>query len=94
VLTNADFRFIASEQFSAVGLDPSAILIEPQGRNTAPVALWLEKTDLDGLMLIAPSDHVVPDAPAFRAALAAGVLAAQDGLVVTFCIKPTHAETG
>jgi mannose-1-phosphate guanylyltransferase/mannose-1-phosphate guanylyltransferase/mannose-6-phosphate isomerase len=98
VLTNADFRFIVTEQLSAAGIDPSAILIEPQGRNTAPAvlaaALWLEKTDPDGLMLIAPSDHVVPDAPAFRAAVAAGVPAAQAGQLVTFGIKPTHAETG
>jgi mannose-1-phosphate guanylyltransferase/mannose-1-phosphate guanylyltransferase/mannose-6-phosphate isomerase len=98
VLTNSDFRFIVTEQLSAAGIDPSAILIEPQGRNTAPAvlaaALWLEKTDPDGLMLIAPSDHVVPDAPAFRAAVAAGVPAAQAGQLVTFGIKPTHAETG
>ena len=98
VLTNSDFRFIVTEQLSAAGIDPSAILIEPQGRNTAPAvlaaALWLEKTDPDGLMLIAPSDHVVPDAPAFRAAVAAGVPAAQAGQLVTFGIKPIHAETG
>ena len=98
VLTNSDFRFIVTEQLSAAGIDPSAILIEPQGRNTAPAvlaaALWLEKTDPNGLMLIAPSDHVVPDAPAFRAAVAAGVPAAQAGQLVTFGIKPTHAETG
>ncbi len=98
VLTNSDFRFIVTEQLAEIGQDPSAILIEPEGRNTAPAvlaaALWLEKSDPDALMLVAPSDHVVPDAAAFRDATLAGVAAAQAGQLVTFGIKPTHAETG
>ncbi len=98
VLTNADFRFIVTEQLAEAGIDPAAILIEPEGRNTAPAvlaaALWLEKTDPDALMLVAPSDHVVPDAAAFRAAVQAGTSAAKAGQLVTFGIKPTHAETG
>ncbi|MCD9149814.1 mannose-1-phosphate guanylyltransferase/mannose-6-phosphate isomerase [Pseudophaeobacter flagellatus] len=98
VLTNSDFRFIVTEQLAEVGIDPGAILIEPAGRNTAPAvlasALYLEQSDPDGLMLVAPSDHVVPDAAAFRAAVAAGEEAARAGQIVTFGIKPTHAETG
>ncbi len=98
VLTNSDFRFIVTEQLAEVGLDPAAILIEPDGRNTAPAvlaaALWLKKSDPDALMLVAPSDHIVPDAAAFRAAVDTGVPAAQAGELVTFGIKPTHPETG
>ncbi len=98
VLTNSDFRFIVTEQLAEVGVDPAAILIEPAGRNTAPAvlaaALWLQKSDPEALMLVAPSDHVVPDAAAFRAAVLAGVPAARAGQLVTFGIKPTHAETG
>lgn len=98
VLTNSDFRFIVGEQLAEIGVDPGAILIEPEGRNTAPAvlaaALWLEKTDPGGLMLVAPSDHVVPDAPAFRAAVQAGAEAARTGRLVTFGITPTHPETG
>jgi mannose-1-phosphate guanylyltransferase/mannose-1-phosphate guanylyltransferase/mannose-6-phosphate isomerase len=98
VLTNSDFRFIVTEQMAAAGIDPGAILIEPAGRNTAPAilaaALYLEKTDPGALMLVAPSDHVVPDAEAFRAAVEAGAEAARAGRLVTFGIKPTHAETG
>ncbi|MEP2529996.1 mannose-1-phosphate guanylyltransferase/mannose-6-phosphate isomerase [Shimia sp.] len=98
VITNSDFRFIVTEQLTDAGIDPGAILIEPEGRNTAPAVLaaacWLHEHDPDALMLVAPSDHVVPDPAAFRAAVAAGVPAAQDGQLVTFGIKPTHAETG
>ena len=98
VVSNSDFRFIVTEQLTAIGVDPGAVLIEPDGRNTAPAvlaaALWLEKTDPEGLMLVAPSDHVIPDAAAFRAALDIGATAAQAGRLVTFGITPTHAETG
>ncbi|WP_300019900.1 mannose-1-phosphate guanylyltransferase/mannose-6-phosphate isomerase [uncultured Roseobacter sp.] len=98
VVTASDFRFIVTEQLQAVAIDPGAILIEPEGRNTAPAilaaALHVAASDPEGLMLVAPSDHVVPDADAFRAAVAAGVPAAQNGQLVTFGITPTHPETG
>ena len=98
VLTNSDFRFIVTEQLAGAGIDPGAILIEPAGRNTAPAvlaaALWLKRRDPEALMLVAPSDHVVPDARAFQSAVAVGAKAAQAGQIVTFGIKPTHAETG
>lgn len=98
ILTNSDFRFIVTEQLAEIDIDPGAILIEPEGRNTAPAilaaAFWLAKTDPDGLMLVAPSDHVVPDPEAFRALVAAGAQAAKSGQLVTFGISPTHPETG
>ena len=98
VLTNSDFRFIVTEQLAEIGIDPGAILIEPKGRNTAPAvlaaALWLEKVEPDALMLVAPSDHVVSDAEAFKEAVKAGTEAARTGQLVAFGITPTHAETG
>ncbi len=98
VITNSDFRFIVTEQLAEAGIDPGAVLIEPEGRNTAPAvlaaALWLAKSDPGGLLLVAPSDHVIPDAQAFRDALEAGAGAAQDGRLVTFGITPDRPETG
>ena len=98
ILTNSDFRFIVTEQLAEAAIDPGAILIEPEGRNTAPAilaaALWLAKEDRGALMLVAPSDHVVPDADAFRSAVGSGVDAAKAGQMVTFGITPTHPETG
>ncbi len=83
VITSSDFRFIVTEQLAEGGIDPGPILIEPAPRNTAPAvlaaALHLHETDPDALMLVMPSDHVIPDAEAFRAAVAAGVAAAKGG---------------
>lgn len=98
ILTNANFRFIVAEQLAEIGVEPEAVLIEPEGRNTAPAvlaaALWLTEQHPDALMLVAPSDHVVPDAEAFRAAVNAGRKACDDGDLVTFGIRPDRAETG
>ena len=98
VLTGADFRFIVVEQLHAIGLDPSAIVIEPEGRNTAAAilaaALHLHANVPDAIMLVAPSDHVVPDAAAFKAAVARGAKALDNGKIVTFGIRPTNPNTG
>ncbi|GAA3866647.1 mannose-1-phosphate guanylyltransferase/mannose-6-phosphate isomerase [Celeribacter arenosi] len=99
VVTNSDFRFIVTEQLLGAAIDPGAILIEPEGRNTAPAVLaaafHVAATEgPDALMLVAPSDHVVPDADAFRAAVDSGTEAAKSGQLVTFGITPTHPETG
>lgn len=98
VITGSDYRFIVTEQLAAIGVDPGPVMIEPDGRNTAPAvlaaALHVAAGDPQALMLVAPSDHVVPDAAAFVAAVRAGVPAARSGQIVTFGIRPTRAETG
>ncbi|RDE07635.1 mannose-1-phosphate guanylyltransferase/mannose-6-phosphate isomerase [Pelagibacterium lacus] len=98
VLTNDAFRFVVIEQLAQLNMVPQGTLIEPEGRNTAPAilsaALWLQKTAPGSLMLIAPSDHVVPDAAAFHEAVEIGRIAAEAGKIVTFGISPKHPETG
>lgn len=98
VVTGSDFRFIVTEQLLEAGVDPGAILIEPEGRNTAPAVLaavlQIAAQDADALILVAPSDHAMANPAAFRAAVQRGVPAAEAGQIVTFGIRPTHAETG
>ncbi len=98
VLTNADFRFIVTEQLAEMGIDPGAVLIEPEGRNTAPAilaaALYLLAQDKDAVLLVLPSDHSVPDVAHFSATVQKGMAAALAGDLVTFGIQPTRPETG
>ena len=76
IITGSDFRFIVTEQLAETGIENGTVLIEPEGRNTAPAvlaaALHIAKTDPKTLMLVAPSDHVIPDADAFRTAVEMG----------------------
>ena len=98
VITASDFRFIVAEQLHEVGIDPDTIMLEPEGRNTAPAilaaALLVSQKDPDALLLVAPCDHAFTDPDAFRAAVLAGVPAALEGDLVTFGIAPSYAETG
>jgi len=98
IVTGSDFRFIVTEQLVAAGIDPGAILIEPEGRNTAPAvlaaALHVAQNDPDALLLVAPSDHVIEDTDAFNRAVNLGCTAAAAGDLVTFGIRPDRAETG
>ena len=98
VITAEPFRFIATEQLAGVEQAAQTVLIEPEGRNTAPAvlaaALWLAERVPEALVLAAPSDHVMPEPEAFRAAVAAAAPRAAEGALVTFGIAPTRAETG
>ncbi len=96
VVCNDAHRFVVAEQLRAVGIEPKAIIIEPQGRNTAPaacVAALLLADDPDALMLVMPSDHLVRDPAAFRAAVAAAVPVAHAGHLTTFGIRATAPAT-
>lgn len=98
VISGSDFRFIVKDQLSAIGASAQATLIEPEARNTAPAilaaALLLDQIEPGALMIVAASDHVIPQDAQFRAAVLAAVPTAQSGQIVTFGIKPDRAETG
>ena len=98
LICNDDHRFLVAEQMKEIGVTPSAIVLEPMGRNTAPAAavaaLIAGEKDPHAIVALFPSDHVVGDEPAFQAALAVAVKAAEAGNIVTFGLKPTAPETG
>lgn len=98
VICNDEHRFIIDEQLKQVGVQPRRILLEPVARNTAPAitvaALWLMASDPDPIMLVQPSDHLIGSVEDFHEAVIQGLGAAQSGRLVTFGVKPRHAETG
>jgi mannose-1-phosphate guanylyltransferase/mannose-6-phosphate isomerase len=98
VVTNEEHRFIVAEQLREIGCAAAAILLEPVGRNTAPAiavaALKAMEQGEDPLLLVLPSDHIIVDVDAFRAAVNSAAKAATDGALVTFGIVPTGPETG
>ena len=97
-LTNSDFRFIIGEQLQEVGIDPGPILIEPESKNTAAAilaaSLFAHAKDGDAIILVAPSDHIIPNTGEFHKAIKVGLSHVQRQKIVTFGIKPTHPETG
>ena len=98
VICNDDHRFIAAEQLRLAGIPPETILLEPVSRNTAPAiaagAVLLRQSDPDAIMAIFPSDHMIPDGAALRAALDAGAALAAEGSIVALCVAPDRPHTG
>ncbi len=98
VVAGEEHRFLVAEQLRQVGAPTPAILLEPMGRNTAPAiaaaAMQALRGGDDPLLLVLPSDHVVGDADAFRAAVRKAMPAAERGALVTFGIVPDAPETG
>jgi mannose-1-phosphate guanylyltransferase len=79
---------------------PSAKVIhEPVGKNTAPsiglAALYIEKKDPRGVMVVLPADQVVAnDAELIRCLSKAVTLAKSSDSLVTIGVTPTSAHTG
>ncbi len=98
VIANEEHRFLVAEQLAQLGARAEALILEPVGRNTAPAiavaALRATAGGGDPILLVLPSDHVIADEAAFRAAVLAALPIAENGGLVTFGIVPTAPETG
>ncbi|MCI2282207.1 mannose-1-phosphate guanylyltransferase/mannose-6-phosphate isomerase [Colwellia sp. MSW7] len=97
-ICNEDHRFLVAEQVKQVKCNDATILLEPQGKNTAPAvalaALNALQSNDDALLLVLAADHVIKDIDKFHKAVDVAAVLAQQGKLVTFGIVPTHAETG
>ncbi len=98
VVCNEQHRFLVAEELRAADSPDATILLEPDGRNTAPAialaALEAVAGDDDPILLVLPADHVITDGDRFAEAVVAAREAAADGALVTFGIEPTAAATG
>lgn len=98
VIGNEGHRFLIGEQLAELGVEPTAIVLEPMGRNTAApaimAALIAAETSPDALVLLLPSDHMMTRENLFRDAIAKATPVAQAGQIVTFGIEPHEPNTG
>ena len=101
VVCNEAHRFMVAEQLEAVGVTPTAILLEPAARNTAPAiaaaafeAIARSDGGDDPVLLILPSDHVVRDEVRFAGAVRQAVTEAAKGRIALLGVVPAWAETG
>jgi len=98
VVSNNEHRFLVAEQLREIEITPSAQLLEPVGRNTAPAAavaaLWAIEQDPTAVLLVLPADHLIRDVYRFHEAVRQAVQLADIGMLVTFGITPDHAATG
>jgi mannose-1-phosphate guanylyltransferase/mannose-6-phosphate isomerase len=99
VVCGEGHRFIVAEQLREIGVDDATIILEPEGRNTAPAiavaALQVRQSHGDdALLFVMAADHAVADLKAFTCAGEAAAQVASGGRLTVFGIKPTRPETG
>jgi mannose-1-phosphate guanylyltransferase / mannose-6-phosphate isomerase len=101
VVCNEAHRFLVAEQLREIAV-PARIVLEPEGRNTAPaVALAAiialrDQPDSEAppMLLVMPADHVIEDRQAFLDAVRIGEAAAILGRLLAFGVVPTCPHTG
>ncbi len=98
VVCNEAHRFLVAQHLQEIAIKGD-ILLEPEGRNTAPaIALAalraLETSDQSPLLLVLPADHVIANRDAFHTAIGEAAATAEKGMLVTFGIVPQGPHTG
>ena len=103
IVCNEEHRFLVAEHTRQMNITPASIILESEGRNTAPAltlaALYLADSsrnldDTDPVMLVMPADHVLRDVQSFQTVVQKGAALAQTGFLVTFGIVPISPKTG
>jgi mannose-1-phosphate guanylyltransferase len=81
-------------------LPEANLLVEPEGRDTAPAVAWstleiAQRYGQDAVVGFFPADHWIADQATFQATLAAAAdLASKQRAIVTLGIAPTYPSTG
>ncbi len=98
VVCNVEHRFLVAEQMRESNTSAHLIMLEPEGRNTAPAvavaALAAVAKDPNAILLVLPADHLIADVKAFAADIERARSLAQSGRLVTFGVRPDHPATG
>ncbi len=99
VVCNEEYRFLVEGQLSRCARSKWNILLETEGRNTAPataLAVMYSQFayDDDCMHVVMPSDHVINDLASYLSAVEEARRWAEDGRLVTFGVTPTAPDTG
>ena len=102
VICNEEHRFIVGHQMEEINIEPLEILLEPEGRNTAPaitiaalkVLDIFKDTNIDPILLILSSDHQIKDIKKFHLAIKNSIQEALKDNLIIFGVPPTHPATG
>jgi mannose-1-phosphate guanylyltransferase/mannose-6-phosphate isomerase len=96
VITNTEFRFIAAEQLRECAIEAD-IVLEPSRRDSGPAvaaaAALAAARDPQALVLVLAADNIIRKPDAFVAACRQAAMAATEGRIVTFGIRPSGPAT-
>jgi mannose-1-phosphate guanylyltransferase/mannose-6-phosphate isomerase len=98
IVTGEEHRFLVLDQLREVPSISAKLLLEPEGKNTAPAltlaALQAMKDGDDPILVVTPADQTIKDLKGFSNALLNSIRVATEGRIAILGIKPTGPETG
>ncbi|KQY86416.1 MULTISPECIES: mannose-1-phosphate guanylyltransferase/mannose-6-phosphate isomerase [Roseateles] len=98
IVGNDEHRFLVLDQLRETKQEPTSVLLEPLGRNTAPALTLAALAALEGgndpVLVVTPADQTVTDGAAFTAALQEAIRIAAEGAITILGITPDRPETG
>lgn len=97
IVTNEIYSDLVKEQLP--GIDSSRVLGEPYRKNTAPCIVYatykIATINPKANMVVAPSDHIILNEPAFEKAILKGLeFTAANNSLLTLGIQPNRPDTG
>ena len=97
IVCNQYHRFLVAEQCQQIDVTNPIILLEDEGRNTAPAiaaaALQSLKISDDSVLLVLSADHIIQDIDKFYSSINVAFKHSQNGKLVIFGIVPKEANT-
>lgn len=98
IVANHQYKFQVQKQISEYSIPDGHIILEPQGKNTAPAiglaAKYLSKKNPQAIMIILPADHYIANTDKLLRYLACAKRLAERDYLVTIGITPDLPHTG
>ncbi|MBN1870605.1 MAG: mannose-1-phosphate guanylyltransferase [Candidatus Omnitrophica bacterium] len=98
IITDVTYGNIVKQQTARFKIPKDNVLLEPEGKNTAPAVCWaaaiIQHIDPGAVLAVLPSDHLIFGRKRFLKVLREAVGLAQRNYLVTLGIHPTRPETG
>ncbi|PIQ87579.1 MAG: mannose-1-phosphate guanylyltransferase [Candidatus Omnitrophica bacterium CG11_big_fil_rev_8_21_14_0_20_43_6] len=98
IITNKIYFYEVRAQISKFCIPDKNIILEPQGKNTAPAvglsAKLISRFDPDAALLVLPSDHYIKNVGNFKKTLKKAIVCANRDFLVTLGIKPSAPSIG
>ncbi len=97
IICNEEHRFLAAEQLRQIDKKTKGIILESEGRNTAPAialaALHELNNNHDSILFVLSADHIIKDINSFHQSIEIAKELAEEDKLVTFGILPNKPET-
>ncbi|GAB4362032.1 MAG: mannose-1-phosphate guanylyltransferase/mannose-6-phosphate isomerase [Kiloniellaceae bacterium] len=98
IVTAQEHYHIVKQQLDSIGLEPLAVVLEPEARKTGPAitaaALVAQRLVPDAVLLVSPCDQIIRDSQQMARRIGAAAAAAVTGSLVVFGLEQGEDDGG